>query len=53
MIVDTSAIIAILREEDDAALYAQSIAPRRRAETLRGKLSRMRDRPGLSARPGY
>ena len=26
MIVDTSAIIAILREEDDAALYAQSIA---------------------------
>jgi ribonuclease VapC len=26
MIVDTSAIVAILREEDDAALYAQSIA---------------------------
>ena len=26
MIVDTSAIIAILKEEDDAALYAQTIA---------------------------
>ena len=26
MIVDTSAIIAILREEDDAAVYAQAIA---------------------------
>ena len=26
MIVDTSAIIAILKEEDDAAVYAQAIA---------------------------
>ena len=26
MIVDTSAIVAILREEDDAAIYANAIA---------------------------
>ena len=36
MIVDTSAIIAILKAEDDAAVYAQAIATAEARTTIRG-----------------
>ena len=47
MIVDTSAIIAILKEEDDPRSTPRP-SPTRTPKTLRGKLSRIWDRPGLA-----
>jgi uncharacterized protein with PIN domain len=47
VIVDTWAVIAILKEEADAVVYAQAIAGRGHPEAVSSQLPRMRNRPGF------